>query len=445
MHNNICITGQYLANVTGVTSRTIRGDIKELNAELYEYGIYIQSIAGKGYYIPRDMKSKVGELVSFKQDYVVPILPGSRTEYIIKQLILYPSGVSTEAISNQMYVSKSTLDRDLIMANQELGNEGICLAKKSGNIIYLCGDEISIRNVYIDFFAKFLKTHKLDKIYLNDEINKIFIEIKEIVYKVIKQYEHELTGDEYDAVTVLLAVVIFRNVNGFCLKKFDKETKGNNEFAGKIIDMIYSKVILNQSEKKYINHYIEKFIYRYEKAQYSSRIQIAVESSLEDVKTTYEYIFSSEVKDRLVDLINCRCDINPSEYSLSDIEREYPLAFEMTVSLVNAVKHKIAIDICDEILANIALLFACEMEKNRLEEEQKKRSVVIVCQSGEFIYELIGIKIKRFFSGFNILGYFPLYRIEEALKLKPDIIISTVMVKNDSIPFIVIKSSIQRL
>ena len=128
------ITGQYLANILGVTSRTIRGDIGELNAELFDEKLQIHSAAGHGYYIDKTDKAKLSKLVNIQHDYIVPILPNTRVEHILKQLILHPKGISADTISKHLYISKSTFDRDLIKVKQGLKENSLNLIRRKGNI-----------------------------------------------------------------------------------------------------------------------------------------------------------------------------------------------------------------------------------------------------------------------------------------------------------------------
>lgn len=185
--NSKCITGQYLANVTGVTSRTIRGDVKEINEQYDKEKLLIQSISSKGYYIPRDKREDVIELIKKEQDYVMPILPNARVEHIMKQLIINPKGISINTVLEQLYVSKSTLDRDIGKVSERLRKSNLYLVKKQNDCICIEGKETLVQERCRDFFAKVVRVHSLDKGLVNEDIREIFDRIKQVLMEALEK------------------------------------------------------------------------------------------------------------------------------------------------------------------------------------------------------------------------------------------------------------------
>lgn len=437
LHNDIYITGQYLGNATGVTSRTIRGDIKELNEELINTELHINSESSRGYYIPKDQREQWIKLTGEKSEYLIPILPDSRIEHILKQLILHPKGISTEIISKQLYVSKSTLDRDLIKITKTLEDGGLKLAKRTGNIVGISGDEYLIREMYKEAFLNVIKLHSMDTRFSNEELNKDFEKANNAVYKAAEKYDVILTGDEFDAITVFLCVILFRNNNGFILQEYDKDNYSHSELTGSIIKTLKEEMEFNIYEEKYAACWIDKIINKSKKIKNMNLTKRLIQDGIAEVNKTFDYNFGDSLSEKLYEIL-LGYHIKSSEYYVQDISKEYPVALEMAVSLVNNIKHKIDIDVCDDALAKIVMLFVCETEKDTLSKELNERDIVIVCQSGDFTTNLIKTRIKRYFPSFNILGAFPLYKIDKALKLKPEMIISTVMIESSDIPLIVI-------
>ena len=438
LDNESCVTGQYLANVAGVTSRTVRGDIAELNNELCEYDIQILSISGKGYYIPMQSKSRLSELVKIQKDYIIPILPNARVEHIIKQLLLNPKGVNLDTISNHLYVSKSTLDRDLMKVNEKLQECDLKLEKRKGNVAYIKGNELDIREMYREFFEKAIKAHLLDSSFSNDDINIIFNSIKKIIVEIVEETNAELSGDNFNAVIIFLTIAVFRNINGYSISSYDKRYSAKDVTTNKIIERINKETKLNNFEKKYIQSNIKKYLGTYDVKENLEEIDNVLNKCVSEVSTTYNFELTKVFNEKLTSIL-CNCfETKSTEISLSDIKKEHPLAFEMAVSLISSINHKIHIKVTNQVLAKIVLLIACEMEQDMIEKERKNRDVVVVCQSGEILKNLIQTKLNRYFPEFNIIGFYPLYRLNKALELKPDMIISTVMINNEDIPVIVI-------
>lgn len=430
------ITGQYLASVLGVTSRTIRDDIAKINSAILDKGIEINSVAGQGYYISKEDKKKLVKIVNIQPDYMVPVLPDARIEHIIKQLILNPKGIDVTAMSQQVYVSKSTLNRDLIKVKQKLEEHNISLVKSSSNVIRVDGDEVLIRQMYNSFVAKWIKAHCLDKSILNDKISIIFDKVSEIIQS-ISDNETELTGDEFDAAVLFITVVVFRNKYGFKLSLYNNKKNIDKKMLNYVVELVNDYIDINEWEKLYIKEHLSNIIFSKVTIEDKDNIKNIVKKGINSVSNTFNYAFDEQIDDKLKDILLVQ-HIKSSEYSFDDINKEYPLAVEMAVSLLNYIKDKIEIEINENMLVKIVLLFVCEMEKNLLEKELKKRKVVIVCQSGELIKSLIESRLKRHFPGFNILGFFPLYKMNDAIKLKPELIISTVMTASENCPVVVI-------
>lgn len=437
LQNDNYITGQYLANATGVTSRTIRGDIKELNDELTDREIHIYSESSRGYCIPNDQRDEWLKLTGEKTEYLIPILPDSRIEYILKRLILNPKGISTDDISQQLYVSKSTLDRDLVKIAKTLKAGGMSLEKKAENIISICGDEYLIREMYREAFLNTVRLHSMDKSFANQKLYNIFDTAHKIVFSVVKKYKVNLTGDEFDAITVFLCIIFFRNSNGFVLHDYETANTYSSKTTKGIIQILKEEIELNEYEEKYASVWIERLLNKNQKSENKDLTKNLIEQSIADVNETFNCCLSDDINDKLYKIFTIY-HIKSSEHDIQDIIKEYPAAMEMAVSLVNNIRHKIKIDVCDDALAEIVMLFVYEMEKDTLSKELKERDIIIICQSGDSVKNLIETRINRYFPSFNVLGTFPLYKIDKALGMQPELIISTVMIENSDIPLIVI-------
>lgn len=438
LHNDSCITGQYLANVAGVTSRTIRADVSELNKELADDKIEILSFTGKGYFIPKESKKKARDLIDLEQSYRVPIMPENRVEHIIRQLLINPHGVSKEKISKQLYVSKSTLDRDFSKVEQKLKEKHVNLAKKTEDVFCISGDENKLRKIYKDFFSSSANTYYSEKKELSESINLRLEEANKIIRDAAEKHRVNLSGDEFTAVSLFLAITFFRISEGFGIEKFSEKKKYIDEFLEEIINISRGEIDIDNIESEFIRYNLGRIVYGNVCGEGRGEIEETVEKAIENVSFTFEYDFSSETKEKLTNILCKNSIISSSEYFLDDIKREYPMAFEMSASFTNYMKSEEHFNISDDVLTDIVLLFACEMEKDALKEERKKRDIIVICQSGTVASELLEVKIKRYFPEFNILGFFPPFDIDKGIIQKPDIIISTVTTESDDIPIVII-------
>ena len=96
LKNKECMTGDNLAVSIGVSSRTIRNDMKDLNRALEDHGASVVSEIGQGYYLKIEDQEKFltfqNEMEEHKREKdfknIIPSEPEDRVKYIISKLLL---------------------------------------------------------------------------------------------------------------------------------------------------------------------------------------------------------------------------------------------------------------------------------------------------------------------------------------------------------------------
>jgi lichenan operon transcriptional antiterminator len=437
LKTNNFLTGQYLANVLMVTSRTIRNDIKELNSLFLSNNISIDSIAGKGYRLSKLNKETIKKIVDLDKSYTIPILPESRVDYIIKQLLLFPKGISVSEISSKLYVSDSTLNRDVEKVNKWFIDKKLLLTKKKGNIFFVEGDEIKIRKIYDDYFA-YVDIMKIPNAPTDDMFYNLLIQVRSNIELVLKEENVYLSGDEFKVLVLDIAIAIFRAKNGFCADYYVEENYNKNTSVMRIIQLVNNIERLNDFDNKYIYSFCDKLFFNSSLPGVNIDIQNTIKDILNKISFTFNYDFTENIEAIIGKIIGQSLKIKSSNYSLSSIKKEYPVAFEMAMQFGNAINLKLSMNLGNSTLIDIVFVFACDMEQDMLNKENKSRNVIVICQSGKINNELIKLRLKRFFPSFNILGFYPKYRLIDAIEKEPDIIISTLAIDGIDIPVIVI-------
>ncbi|MGL5353547.1 MAG: helix-turn-helix domain-containing protein, partial [Clostridium sp.] len=147
------INSNYLAEKLGVSSRTIKRDVKELLGIVERNGATIEA-SNQGYkivvnddelydkYINETFKN--GEAVSNKQDNITKIV----------ELILTNKFINQDRISDELFISRSTISKLMIKVKSLLGEYGILLNNKPHYGYILEGDEIAIRNCMVKYLSE---------------------------------------------------------------------------------------------------------------------------------------------------------------------------------------------------------------------------------------------------------------------------------------------------
>ena len=87
-------------------------------------------------------------------------------------------------------------------------------------------------------------------------------------------------------------------------------------------------------------------------------------------------------------------------------------------------------------MGELALFVGAAIERQRRPAIEQKIRVAIVCGAGKGGSQLLLAKIERAFSGLDILGVFPSYRLAEVQSLHPDLIFSTVPLDGQDITYL---------
>lgn len=136
MGAKVPITSEYLASVIKVTSRTIRNDMKDLQAILEKNGADIKSVRGTGYELVVNNNQQfitfINEVFQDTAETSVgrPDSPEERIRYIITRLLLSNKFVKLDHLADEIFVSRSTILNDVKDIKKILSRYGLSLEKK---------------------------------------------------------------------------------------------------------------------------------------------------------------------------------------------------------------------------------------------------------------------------------------------------------------------------
>src|SRR5690625_4662180 len=142
------VTGKYLGKINQVTSRTIREDIKGLDALFSGNGAHIDAVMGQGYELIITDKSLFRNYLQLmlgnesENGVFIPKSPEERTTYLMKRLLLIDDYIKLDDLADEMYVSKSTIQNDLIPVRNILSAYDIHLESRPNYGMKWRGEEL---------------------------------------------------------------------------------------------------------------------------------------------------------------------------------------------------------------------------------------------------------------------------------------------------------------
>ncbi|MBT2217660.1 PRD domain-containing protein [Virgibacillus dakarensis] len=454
------ITSTYLANLNQVTTRTIREDIKSLDLLLADNGAQIESIMGKGYKLTiLDNQGFRKYLQSnFSEDMTdgdfVPESPEERIFYTIKRLLLCETYVKLDDLADEMFISKSTIQNDLKHVKQILGNFDIKLISRPNYGVKVVGSELKLRFCMAEYIFDrndrsrnhmiegnlqllpkknleiihdiILKQIKANHITLSDiAINNLFIHIS-IAYKRIKNGNH---------VTLIKAEVqeIMEQVEYRVAQKMVREVEDafgvifpQSEVAYIAIHLLGTKMLTQTSTgDKLVEHVMDEDILNLVMAALDK-----IESKLNlELKGDQELVMGLCL--HLKPAINrYKYGMNIRNPMLTDIKKNYPLAFEAGVIAGLTIEGKTGKEINENEVGYIALHIGAAIERKKMESGPKQ--CLIVCASGLGTARLIYYKLKNHFGkSLDVIGTTEFYNLSQHHLHNIDFIVSSIPISEE--------------
>ncbi|GAB6099212.1 hypothetical protein JCM16358_10910 [Halanaerocella petrolearia] len=154
-----------LAKEFDVSARTVRSDLKKLEEWLKLRNINLIKKPRVGVWIEADSVQKAElERQLFKaQKNNDPLSPPRRQKYILKCLLETDKQYTMKLLAEELYVSRSTIYKDLKKVETWLSNYDLILERKRNCGIEVRGDEKNWRKAVADLLAELKGDQELKK------------------------------------------------------------------------------------------------------------------------------------------------------------------------------------------------------------------------------------------------------------------------------------------
>ncbi|MBU3093409.1 BglG family transcription antiterminator [Clostridium sp. CF011] len=455
LHILLCVdkivTGEYLCNTLGVSSRTIRSDIKELNYILEDKGAIILSEKSRGYRIEILKEKTFKEFLSENKEKDISnnLTAIERAEYIITRLLINElkgmEGITQIELADELYVSLSSLKNDIKLAKitlvkfsadiEKIGNKGIKITGSEENIRYCI-------NRYV------LASNKEIKNNLDILIKKILGEkntyINYIIKNNISKFNFRLSDIAYRDIQSYLIIMIIRNYYHKNIS-YDADIRKKLKIESKIK---IAKSVCNEIKDEFgIDLIEEEMLYLTKHIMASSHMETSKETEeyyveedailrkiLASINNSFNINFTND--NMLINFLghHLKVSINRARYGirvensmLSVIKNNYPFALELSLLANKIIKEETDLNLTEDDIGFIALHFAAAIERKNKNRESTAKKVIIVCTTGVGTSLLLKVKLESHFKNrLNIVDTIPRYELNDDVIEKADLIISTV-------------------
>lgn len=374
------VSAKTLSQLLGVSSKTVRNDIIQIN-QLFSPPI-ISSKAGKGYFLV--YKNQVFQTVM--ENKVDENLP-----YEILQQIIGQNELNLYELAEKFYVSESTLLRIVQELNTVIAkkNPALCIIRRQNKLL-IEGEEEEKRQIFNLFLNQEIENYNLSLDKYTDyfdycDLNKMSTII--ISYHKTKQYKM----NDFSTISFILhiAVLIERISMGSYIQQVS-----SNEYDD--VSMVMAKELANQLEAHLqVSIPIQELSYiarlysrkRIKKATADNQvIYQLVNELLQSVYQNFHIDFSADKKMRdylLTHLTALYQRAEQQQYLTNplteELKNKFPFIYNVSVYAAAFVQNKLDISFPDDEIAYIALHFLSASETIN---HGKRRKILLICPYG---------------------------------------------------------------
>ncbi|MDO4198209.1 MAG: BglG family transcription antiterminator [Erysipelotrichaceae bacterium] len=380
-----------LADKMDLTYKTIRKIIDEGKNDEADMGIHISSSLGKVSLTVTD-DNLFNERHSSLNDITVPDDNESRIRYIITTLIKANDYVRIEDLADQMYVSRSTIDRLIPEIKESLKEYEITLISKAKKGICIEGSEASKRICVSHFF------YDEDNIKNTESMNG---KIQDILIRHMRQYQMNV-GD-----------INFYNLVQHCIITIRRIRKGNTLLSDENIgdfeeypnELNCAKDIVKEFEEVFDVHFsdpeVKYLTIHLLGKQILKNTDVISFETFDYVKGILEEIYirkgidlrsDTELKTLLVFhiqplLLRMKYGLKQKNPLLMSVKREMNEGFECALIASEYLEKITGIRMDEDEASYLAMHFMVAIERMGFEHHERK--VLVVCGSGRGTAKLL--------------------------------------------------------
>lgn len=443
------LSANQLAEKYGVSTKTVYQDIDKLN-DFFDEGELksrIDKVPRKGIKLSADEERKKIHsllLVNKHESGVQDFSPEYRESELIKRLFINQEELDIYDFAEEMYVTESTVHRDIDKLEKNLGQFNLKIRIKHDQL-FVDGDEWNIRKAlqsYVIQVQSLGREENIERFFLEKDIEIC----NEAISRLSQKYHHQFS-EEYSCL-LLVECLIFKkrtDHNNFLNERTSNLINDLNHlevyfFSGELLESIINKSFseISPYEIEAMAYSLLAYGFSIQSADYIQSIDHQVNELIQKVSNLLSLDLSKDNHLKLMlsnhiskMIFRLRNQIYITNPALEEIKKQYSSLFNVIWIAIRGLSKYYEINISNEELAFIVIHFQLAIEKI-----VKPLNIVVICQNGIATSELIMSKLHKIFDSdakiTNInareLDFYDLSNI--------DLIISTIALPEVTVPVI---------
>lgn len=437
------VTAEWIAKELSVSDRTIRKELKNMQTDCKELGVTISPIKGKGYCL------HILDQEVFQQE-INPLLmedpqdfseQKTRVHFLLKRLLLQEGYVKLEQFEREMYVSKSTIQKDLRLVREMLGKYRLSLLVKPHYGVNVAGSEYRKRLCFANYR---LMEEPFNHANNSRLAEKSFAkQIKKIIINKVNVHKIEISDVALGNLTNHIVIACKRMEQGFAMRELEHTSGEEHPFEKKVAMEIIEEVealagfSFPRAELEYIIIHLmgTKLLHENALTEYREfdETREIVSCMVARLKDELDWDFTSDREFLHALALHIRPAINRLRFEMNirnplvnDIKMKYPSAFEGAIIASICLEEWLSVKVEEDEIGYIALHIGVALERMKRKARKQKR-VILVCASGVGSAKLLSYRLQEQFSReLEIVECINYYRLEDYDLSAIDLVISTI-------------------
>lgn len=455
-------TSESLAHLFGVSERTIRNDIHDINYELKEYAAQIEREGSKVMSLKIENEQLFKEFMQkfLYEDRLLPTEPEDRVHYLIQKFLLHPDYLKMDDIAEELYVSRSTILKDLRDVKVVLNKFNLRFEKRPNYGVALIGSEKHIRNAISELLFnrdQFMDFGVIKKDWLIEE--EKMEQIKNVILSNIKKFNLNLSDIALNNLMIHITIAykrVLANQYALITEKDLSNLDNKKEYAVarhilRDIESLF-KIKFPEIEIVYVTMHLlgTKLVLNSDHAESISAIDSEINTVVMKIIDVVDRRLNLGIREDKELALGIALHLKPAIHRfryrmnlrnpmLEAIKENYQLAFEAAVISSKIIETELRVKINEDEIGYIALHFGGAIERAKM--KIKPLRALIVCATGIGSSQLLLYKIRSNFSHkLSVLEATELHNLPRYRDEDLDLIISTVPLPDSvTIPHIVVQ------
>lgn len=451
-HVNQYVTSKNIALVLECSDRTARKYLKNILGDINAIdGSCLISKHGCGYQLNcsdtavfqkiSDLfgLSNINECSNFNSTF-------NREHFILYRLLFSKENILFDELSEELYISRSTLSNDFKKIREKLNRYGLVVKSKANKGVFIEGTERKKRRFIIDYFYDRNFFSIIDQ-YVNDDSFRKTLDFEELAIIILEEcgeYNLKISDFILQNLVVHISLAVRRIHEGFCINKLSNNFMQDSNVYN-VSDRILKRIshltgiVFPKEEINYVALHLISKSHMKSSCKDILEIDEKIKDELIDYfikkNTRMSHIFQSDsnllrglVSHLKLLLIRLKNQVNLENPLLLEIKEQHSDSFYLSMDLVKNLPILSGFELSDDEIAYISLHIMAGMEKFK---EQQKINILVICATGfgsaQMLRSRIHNELGNLVNIINVIGYYELDC--ESLK-NVDAIISTVELEN---------------